>query len=227
MKNFLKNFTMFQKILLLISFVAYTVCAFIINSLDGWIAWASCVTFVIYLVFNANSKWISFAWIIASYAIYIYFNVKEFYFGELAMSVMSIVINFVAMLLWKKHTNQNQLEIVKPSLKEIILSFFVTALIILGLYFLLNALDTKLVILNAISFAIIALEYYFTFRRTSWKFIAGIISAIIYILLWIFAMETITSYALIFVVNGFINIVWYIDGIIQWKNISKISNKQN
>ena len=225
MKFTFNNFTLFQKILLLFSVVAYTVCAIVINSVDGWVAWSSCITFVVYLVFNANSKWISFVWIIISYAIYIYFNIKEFYFGELATSIASIAINFIAMLQWKKHTKEDKLEINKIKTKEITLSFACTIMLGVALYFILSTVNTELVILNAISFAIILLEYYFTFRRTVWKFVAGIISAIVYILLWIFAMQSITNYALTFVVNGFINIVWYFDGIVKWKKITKSSSK--
>ena len=77
------------------------------------------------------------------------------------------------------------------------------------------------------SFGIIILEYYYTFRRTYWKFVAGIIAAIIYILMWIFAIESIRDYAVMLVVNGFINIVWYIDGIVEWKRITKEKEKEN
>ena len=150
MKDILKNFTTFQKFLLLFSFVAYTVCAFISNSVDGWVAWASCVTFAIYLVFNANSKYISFVWLIISYAIYIYFNVKELYWGELATSIVAIGVNFVAMLNWKKNTKEDGLLINKLKAKEIILSFLSTIAICVAIYFFLCTLNTELIILNSI-----------------------------------------------------------------------------
>lgn len=221
MKNILSNFTVFQRVLLIFSIVAYTVCAFVINTIDGWIAFASCLTFAIYLVFNANAKWISFVWIIVSYLIYMYFNIKEIYWGEFATSVMSIAINFVAMLQWKKHTSDNKLKINRISALEIVLTTLSMLTIALCLYFLLNALNSELVILNALSFSVIIVEYYLTFRRTVWKYAFGIMSAIVYILLWIFAMQSITDYALIFVVNGFLNIIWYVDGIVQWIKLSK------
>ena len=221
MKNILSNFTVFQRVLLIFSIVAYTICALVINTIDGWIAFASCLTFAIYLVFNANAKWISFVWIIVSYLIYMYFNIKEVYWGEFATSVMSIAINFVAMLQWKKHTSDNKLKINKISALEIVLTTLSMLTIALCLYFLLNALNSELVILNALSFSVIIVEYYLTFRRTVWKYVFGIMSAIVYILLWVFAMQGITDYALIFVVNGILNIVWYVDGIVQWTKLSK------
>ena len=220
MKNILSNFTVFQRVLLIFSIVAYTICALVINTIDGWIAFASCLTFAIYLVFNANAKWISFVWIIVSYLIYMYFNIKEVYWGEFATSVMSIAINFVAMLQWKKHTSDNKLKINRISALEIVLTTLSMLTIALCLYFLLNAINSELVILNALSFSVIIVEYYLTFRRTVWKYVFGIISAIVYILLWFFAMQSITDYALIFVVNGFLNIVWYVDGIVQWTKLS-------
>ncbi|MGN1222005.1 MAG: nicotinamide mononucleotide transporter, partial [Christensenellales bacterium] len=135
--------------------------------------------------------------------------------------VASIGINFVAMLQWKKHTIQDKLQINKPKAKEIILSFALSVALIIVLYFLLSAINTELVVLNSISFSVILLEYYFTFRRTVWKFVVGIISAIVYVLLWIFAMHSVTDYALIFVINGLINIIWYFNGIFEWRKILK------
>ena len=227
MKKLFKNFTKFQVILLIINIVCYTVCAFISWTLDGWIAWASCVTFLVYLIYNAQSKYISFIWIIISYLIYIYFNIKEFYFGEFGLSLFAITINIIAMFNWKKHTNNDKLKINKLKPLEIVISFILSLLLAVICYFVLKLFNTELVILNSLSISFVLLEYYYTFRRTKMKFVAGILSVIVYIFLWSYAVSSIRDYAFMFVLNGLLNIVWYADGIIEWNNLSKNDVENN
>lgn len=224
MKKLLKNFTIFQKFLIIINTIAITICAIISNSLDGWIAWLSSIAFIVYMIYNAQSKYISFVWIIISYLIYIYFNIKEFYFGELTLSIISIVVNLIALFNWKKHTQNEKLIINKINTLEIIFSFFISILLIFISYYILYLLNTQLVLLNSFSIATVLLEYYYTFRRTKLKFVAGILAVIVYILLWFNAMSSIRDYAFMLVIGGFFNIVWYIDGIIEWNRLSKIEN---
>ena len=224
MKTF-SNFTTAQKMLLFYSFFAYIACACIVNSLDGWIACLCCVVYLIYLVFDANSNYWGFVWLILTYGIYIYFNIKEFYFGELMQSISAIVINFIALFTWKKHTNKNnRLQINKISAKEIILSFLVTAIFITGFYFISISIKANLALVNSLSIGFVLLEYYFVFRRTSLKYFAGILGCCFYIVLWGLTMHSLSDYALVFVVNGFLNILWCFDGIAVWKNIKNSQN---
>ena len=219
MKAF-SNFTTFQKALLLVSFFAYIICGAIVNSLDGWIACLCCIVYLFYLVFDANSNYLGFIWLILSYGIYIYFNVKEFYFGELMQSIVAIVINFIALFSWKRHSQEDKkLKINKISTKESVLSFAATAAFIAIFYAISIAIKSNLALLNSLSLGFVLLEYYFVFRRTILKYIAGILSCGFYITLWILAMTSPTDYSLIFVVNGFLNVVWCIDGIVIWRRI--------
>ena len=224
MKKILKNFTTFQIVFLIINVLCYTICLFISWSLDGLMAWASCIAFLVYLIYNAKSNYISFIWIIISYLIYIYFNVKEFYFGEFALSIFAIIINFIALINWKKHTKNNKLEINLLKFPEIIVSFLASAVLAVICYFVLKLFNTELIVLNSLSISIVLLEYYYTFRRTKLKFVAGILSIVVYVLLWINAMSSIRDYAFMFVVNGFLNVIWYADSIIEWHKISKENN---
>ena len=221
MKKIFSKFSLAENIVLIASFVIYTILAIFINTLDGWIAWASCVTYLVFLIMNANSKYMSFVWLIVSFLIYMYFNIKEMFWGELALSAFSIIINFVAMLQWKKHTKDEKLEIITIKTKEFILSILITLVSSVALYFILKLLNSSQLLLNTIILSITLLEYYYTFRRTYLKFYVGLLSVAIYIVLWNFSINPANNFALMFVINGFLNIFWYIDGICIWKKIQK------
>ena len=125
------------------------------------------------------------------------------------------------MLNWKKHTKDNKLEIKKIKSMEILISVLVSIPSIFISYLILKLLKTELVLLNSFSIATVLLEYYYTFRRSKLKFVAGIFAVVVYILLWINAMSSIRDYAFMLVVGGFLNIIWYIEGIISWHKLYK------
>lgn len=156
-----------------------------------------------------------------------YFNIKEMYWGELALSVFSVGINIVAMINWKKHTKDKKLVINKISPKELIISFLITIVSGVAVYFVLKALNTNQLVLNVVLLTVTLLEYYLTFRRTYLKFVVGFVSLGVYIALWSLALNPANNFALLFVINGSLNVFWYIDGIIVWRKIQKEEAAKN
>src|SRR5574344_1068843 len=229
-KKILSNFNLFEIIMIAVSFIAYTISAIIINSVLGWVAYLSCITYLFYLVLNAKANFWGFLFCIASYVIYMYIDLKLSYFGEFISGIIAIIINFLTFFLWRKNTMENdktEIKINSLSRKEIFISLIIGIIFEIVSYFILKTINSSYFLLNSFSITLVSLTYYYEIRRSPLRFLFSLFASIIYFSLWIIAYLQGQSFALPFVVNCILEFICAVYSYINWIKIKTNQTEKN
>ena len=128
-----------------------------------------------------------------------------------------------ALISWLRNPfNGRKAEVAVNSLKgaEIVIMMFLTTLVTIVFYFILNAFNTSNIIPSTLSVTTSFIAVYLTFRRSPYFALAYAANDIVLIILWILASATDTSYLsvvicfLMFLINDFY-------GFYNWQKIKK------
>ena len=141
------------------------------------------------------------------------------YYGELITYVCLTGPAAIASLIsWLKNLNGEKLEVKVNELKikEYIFLFFLSSIVTIAFYFILNALNTNNLLLSTFSVFTSFTASYLTFRRSRFYALGYVANDIVLIILWILASLSSKEYVsvvicfIFFLINdlyGFIN--WY------------------
>ena len=146
------------------------------------------------------------------------------YYGEMITYLgMTAPMALFALISWLRNPfNGRKSEVAVNSLKgaEIVIMMFLTTLVTIVFYFILNAFNTSNIIPSTLSVTTSFIAVYLTFRRSPYFALAYAANDIVLIILWILASATDTSYLsvvicfLMFLINDFY-------GFYNWQKIKK------
>lgn len=146
------------------------------------------------------------------------------YYGEMITYLgMTAPMALFALISWLRNPfNGRKSEVAVNSLKgaEIVIMMFLTTLVTIVFYFILNAFNTSNIIPSTLSVTTSFIAVYLTFRRSPYFPLAYAANDIVLIILWILASATDTSYLsvvicfLMFLINDFY-------GFYNWQKIKK------
>ena len=176
------------------------------------------------LILNAKGNPIGQFLMIIFSILYGIISLSFAYYGEMITYLgMTAPMALFALISWLRNPfNGRKSEVAVNSLKgaEIVIMMFLTTLVTIVFYFILNAFNTSNIIPSTLSVTTSFIAVYLTFRRSPYFALAYAANDIVLIILWILASATDTSYLsvvicfLMFLINDFY-------GFYNWQKIKK------
>lgn len=205
--------------------IALAVATAIIDATDfrSWLVFVSVAAAVWSAFLYGEGKWYAFVFEIVSYGMYIYFCIVMLFYGELALSVIVIIVSVVSLIKWKKNTNDEKRVVAQRlSVKELLL---VAAACVIGsllLWWLFYVVDGGLPLLNGMGVMLLLAGMYLAYRISKWQFIPQIFYGLVLVALWVIsAVQGAPLGFALFAVGGVIDIVLYSLAFRKWHNKAK------
>jgi len=199
-----------------------TVFAIFLSSPITWIVWTSTVLGIVASKKASEGSWTTFIFDILSYIVYIFLCLNEKYYGEMILSYIVIFCHMYGILEWKNNTNNQKVKINYIKFKEIFFILTVGIICVLLYSFLLNKINSRFILLNAISTVSFLIGNYFSYRRSVLQFLFWIIYEIYFILLWLISFLNGNSENLIFLIGGVCELIYNFLGVYKWNKSKKI-----
>lgn len=223
MNKFLKNFTLFEKLLLIISVLVLLITGIIFKSdIITIICTISCV-FAILLIAKGNYLGQILGLIVT--ILYSYISYKNKYFGEIIVNIGIILpLYILGIISWIKHQDKNtkSVEINHIKSNEWLIAIIVSIGVYFGIYFLLKLQNTSLLVVSSFSVLASLFGMYLNIRRSSYSFLLFIINDIVLILLWGIPSFK-GDYTLIpLFINPTINLINDSYGLFNWKKNERL-----
>ena len=145
------------------------------------------------------------------------------YYGELITYVcLTGPAALASLISWLKNLNGEKLEVKVNELeiKEYIFLFFLSSIVTIAFYFILNALNTNNLLLSTFSVFTSFTASYLTFRRSRFYALGYVANDIVLIILWILASLSSKEYVSVVLCFIFflINVLY---GFINWNKLYK------
>lgn len=226
MKNLLKDWTLFEKILWFSSLFLVILVGIIFKS-NIYALMYTLVDFTAILLL-AKGKWLGQILGLISCFLYIYVSWKSKYYGEILVCIFLLFPMYIGGLIsWLKHHNNktDTVEVNKIKLKEWIAIVILVIPIFLGIYKLLEVLNTDELFISSISIITSLIPMYLSFRRSKYYFYFYLINDIVVIILWGALVLKGNLMLLPMVFNPAINLLNDSYGIYNWCKLEKIQKK--
>ena len=149
------------------------------------------------------------------------------YYGELITYVCLTGPAAIASLIsWLKNLNGEKLEVKVNELKikEYIFLFFLSSIVTIAFYFILNALNTNNLLLSTFSVFTSFTASYLTFRRSRFYALGYVANDIVLIILWILASLSSKEYVSVVICFIFF-LINDLYGFINWNKLYKNQTK--
>lgn len=221
-KNFIKNLTLFEKTLWLVSVIVVSVTFFAFGNTD-YISLCASLIGVTALIFLAKGHAIGQVLIIIFAFIYGFISFRFKYYGEMITYLaMSAPMAFVALVSWLRHPFKDtaEVEVSKPTKKQISVMLVITVIVTVIFYFILKALGNASLLTSTISVTTSFVAAYLTALRSPYYALGYSLNDLVLIILWVIAAkQDINSISMVicFIVF-FINDTY---GFINWKRMEK------
>ncbi len=180
------------------------------------------------LIFNAKGNPLGQLLMIIFSIFYGIISFKFAYYGEmityLGMTAPMAVFSFISWIKNPYNGNKSEVKVNRMNLKDIIVMLFLTAVITLIFYYILDILHTVNMIWSTISVTTSFFAVFLTFRRSPFYALGYALNDIVLIIMWIFASFSDVSYVsvavcfIVFLVND-------IYGFINWNKMQKHQNE--
>lgn len=185
MKEYLKNWSKFEIILVFTSITSIIICGIISKS---WImAIISSVINIITSMLQAKGRIESQFISILDCIIYSYVSYTNQYYGEVIFYILIMLpMAIIGIISWITHKNEktDTVEVNEIKLKEWIMLIFASVVAFIGLYNLLKYFNTNELLVSTFSMIASLLATYLLVRRSKHCFIFYILNDIILIVLW-------------------------------------------
>ncbi len=159
---------------------------------------------------------------------YIYIAYTQRLYGEVILSVIIIMPMYIyGIIHWLRNRQQDSGVVIinsKLSKRETWIVVVAFCVVSVGVYFLLKALNTNLLIMSTIAFISILPAFYLLMRRHKLNLIFFLINDVVYFILWIILSISGQLEMIVMAIGNLLQAVYDIYGIINWK---KIENEQN
>ena len=223
MKTIFKYFSKFELILWCFSIILIII-SFNIFDRENYLTLSASIIGATSLILNAKGNSLGQLLMIVFSILYGLISLSFKYYGEMITYLgMTAPMALFALISWLRNPfNGRKSEVAVNSLKgaEIVIMMFLTTLVTIVFYFILNAFNTSNIIPSTLSVTTSFIAVYLTFRRSPYFALAYAANDIVLIILWILASATDTSYLsvvicfLMFLINDFY-------GFYNWQKIKK------
>lgn len=223
MKNFFKDWTKLEKILLFGSIILVSLVGIIFKS--DLLTTICSIVGIITALLLAKGKNLGQIFGLLIAALYSIVSFKNVYYGEVIIYLcIMLPMYIVGIISWIRHQNKdtNTVEVNKIKMKEWIIVFLVSIVCFIGIYFLLKAFNTNQLFISSLSVIDSLFAIYLGVRRSKYSFYFYVVNDFILILLWGIPVVTGTIILLPMVFNPLINLINDIYGIYNWKKLEKV-----
>ncbi len=224
----LKYFTLFEKLLWLISVLTICIAYFPTDRGNPLYLIASLIG-VTFLIFNAKGNPVGQFLTIVFSLLYGFISYSFSYYGEMITYLgMTAPMALLALISWLKNPfkdNRAQVKVNRLSKKEIIFMVILTAAVTVLFYFILSAFNTAEIIPSTVSVTTSFLAVYLTFRRSPYFALAYASNDLVLIILWTIASlkdKSCISVLVCFIVFS-VNDLY---GFFNWKRMEKSQSEQ-
>ena len=222
MKNFLKDWTKFEKILLFGSVILVSLVGIIFKS--DLLTIICSIVGIITVLLLAKGKNLGQIFGLLIVALYSIVSFKNGYYGEVIIYLFIMLpMYIIGIISWVRHQNKNTntVEVNKIKIKEWIIVFFVSIICFIGIYFLLKVFNTNQLFISSLSVVDSLFAIYLGVRRSKYSFYFYVVNDLILILLWGIPVIYGKIILIPMVFNPLINLINDMYGIYNWKNLEK------
>lgn len=223
MDKIFKYFTKFE-IGLWIASISMILISFLIFDKEGYLVLIASIIGATFLIFNAKGNPIGQFLTIVFSVLYGIISHEFSYYGEMITYLgMTMPMACIALVSWIKNpykNNKTEVKVNKISKMEILFMSFLTMLVTIIFYFILDLFNTTNLIPSTLSVTTSFLAAYLTFRRSPFFALAYATNDLVLIVLWLLASiedKTYLSVVICFVVF-LVNDMY---GFVNWKKIEK------
>ena len=225
LKAFFKSFTTFDIVFLAVAYPVLITVSILCGSDALTIIYTLIAVSGVFLL----SKGIFFAPIVltVAYTLYAILSYQNGLYGEtIIYCALLIPLQIATIVLWftKKKKESDKFVIARVSWRHLMAVLSAGLILGVGAYFLLQAFNTKYLILSTLILVVCTLSNYFTLIKSEYGFIGFILNNLLFCLLWILPLiqgEINGISILPMVGSGILFTVNNIRGVIQWINMKK------
>ena len=220
MRNFFKNWNLFEICFLIGSLLALVLC-FVFSADKNVFSFVASLIGVLSVITVAKGLVIAPFIDIVYNVLYAIISIFQGYYGELIIyTLIMIPISVMAIISWRKNRNKDNKDIVEVNtigLKEYIYLAIVTIVASVGFYFLLKALNTNEIVVSLLAFITSTVASYLMLRRSSYYALGFILNDAALIVLWAIVVVNSGMGYLPTVISFCVFLVNDIYGFIHWK----------
>lgn len=219
--NLLNYFTRYEKFLWFCS-VFIIISSFIYFDTGNYFILAASLIGITSLIFCAKGNAIGQLLMIIFSLLYGYISYTFHYYGEmltyLGMTLPMATLSFITWLKNPYEDNNNEVKIERLTAKEVGFMIFLTLIVTVVFYFILDFFNTSNLFFSTVSIATSFAAVYLTYKRSSFYALAYAANDLVLIILWYLASLDNPMYISVIICFGifFINDVY---GYINWKKM--------
>lgn len=225
MKKLINSFTLFEKLLWLIS-VAVIVTTYFIFGHQGILSLVASLIGVTSLIFAAKANPIGPTLMIVFSILYAIISFSFSYYGEMITYLgMTLPMSVFALVAWLNNPfkdDKSEVEVNTVSKREATFMLLLTTAVTIAFYYILRYFDTANLLFSTASVTTSLAAAYLTFRRSAYFALAYAMNDVILIILWVLASLEQASY--ISVVICFV--IFLVNDLYGFYNWHKIKHRQ-
>lgn len=225
MKKFLKDWTIFEKLLFCLSTIMILILG--IYSKSNFLTIFAALSGVVTALLLSKGKSSGQLSGIVSCTLCLIISFKNNYYGEvLTYLLLKIPMYIIGSLSWIKHKNKktNTISVNRINKKEWLIISGVSSLVFVVMYYLLKLFNTSELLVSTISVVTGLIAAYLLFRRSKYGFIFYVVGDIILILLWGIPIVRGNLTLLPMLIGPLINAINDSYGIYNWYKLEKLQN---
>lgn len=223
MKKYFKDWTKFEKILLIGSVILVSLVGIIFKS--DLLTTVCSIVGIITALLLAKGKNLGQIFGLLIVALYSIVSFKNAFYGEVIIYLcIMLPMYIVGIVSWIRHQNKdtNTVEVNKIKLKEWIVVIVISIVFFIGIYFILKAFNTKELFISSLSVIDSLFAIYLGVRRSKYSFHFYVLNDLILILLWGIPVIKGEIILIPMVFNPIINLINDLYGIHNWNNLEKL-----
>ena len=221
--NLLKDWTKFEKILLIGSILVVGTVGILFNS--DLLTIVCSIVGIITALLLAKGKNLGQVFGLLITVLYSVVSFKSRYFGEVLIYLcLMFPMYIIGIVTWINNKNKetNSVEINTIKKKEWLIVSIIFLFILIGIYYLLKLFDTSELIISTISVIASLFAIYLQIRRSRFSFSFYLINDIILIILWGVPVIKGSLILVPMVINPMINFINDLYGFYNWRKMEKI-----
>ena len=218
-----KNWTIFEKIFLLLGTISAFVLTFLFKG--TWVDLGYTLLYFWTALLLAKGKYACYIIGIISTFFYAYVSYSNSYYGEVIIAMCcTLPLMVIGLINWLKHQDNTNTVIIKEiTKKELIIVLLSQAVMFAGYYYLLKVFNTNNLLVSTFSIVASIIATYLTARRSEYGFIGFIINDLILITLWSIPVINGVSNLIPVLLCPVLLLINDIYGVYNWR---RIKNKQ-
>ena len=166
---------------------------------------------------------------IAIVILYSIVSYKNGFYGEMLIYLIIMLPMYIwGIIEWLKHKNREtkSVEVNSIKWKEWLIVAICSVVVFIGFYFLLEALNTKELIVSTLSVVDNIFAVYLLARRSKYGFVSYIVNDLILIVLWGIPIIQGNLLLLAMLINPIVNLINDTYGVVNWTKIQRKQKEQ-